>query len=138
MKSMYSNGFSTFTGLPHDTCPSCRSPLVSDPERNHTQDQRAVARIRKSGYIRFYRDLAYKSVIGEIIDLSPDGMCFQCSAKLVPKMTIKISNPDLKAVAVIVHARKMIDRDRIFYIVGVSFLSVQFRHSKGNFHATYA
>ena len=123
---------------PDETCTSCRSPLVSDNAYNPAQNQRAIERVRKSGRIRFYRDLPHKPAMGEIVDLSPHGMCFQCRERLAPKMTIKISNNDLSAVAVVVHARKVIGRDRTDYIVGTKFLSVKFHQTKGNFHSTYA
>ena len=119
----------------HEACPSCRSPLVSDSDSSPKQNQRAVERVKKSGQVRFYRDWPLKPTLGEIIDLSPQGMCFQCHDRLTPNMVIKISSRDLKAVAVVRSTYKIIERGTTMYSVGIEFLSVQFSQPKGSFHS---
>ncbi len=123
---------------PHETCPSCRSPMATPHEANHRHQQRAIERIKKSGQIRLYKDLPLKSASGEIVDLSLQGMRFQCCDKLLPKMTIKISGRDLKAVAVVRNIYKIIDQGGILYSVGVEFLTVQFSQPKGSFYSASA
>ncbi|MEE8292061.1 MAG: J domain-containing protein, partial [Candidatus Tectomicrobia bacterium] len=123
---------------PEETCPSCRSPLASDGGAHREQDQRAIERLRKSGQIRFYKDWPLKPSLGEIVDLSPEGMRFQCRDQLMLQVTIKISSRDLQAVAVVQNISRLVERGKILYIVGVQFLSVQFSQPKGSFYSTSA
>jgi uncharacterized CHY-type Zn-finger protein len=121
---------------PHETCPSCRSPLASNGGASHKPDQRAIERMRKSGQVRLYKDWPLRPVVGEIVDLSPQGMRFRCHEKLLPKMAIKISSRDLKAVAVVCNTSKVFDHGKVLYSVGVQFLSVQFSQPKGGLYST--
>lgn len=115
---------------PHEMCRSCRSPL--DGSADH-RDLRAIERVKKSGQIRFYRDWPLKPAIGDIINVSPQGMRFWCREKLVSNATIKISSRELKAVATVCNTHKIFDKGQIVYAVGVQFLSVKFSEPKGGF-----
>ena len=95
-----------------------------------------MERIRKSGHVRLYKDWPLKPTVGEIVDLSPQGMRFRCYEKLIPKMAIKISSRDLKAVAVVCNTSKVFDHGKVLYSVGVQFLAVQFSQPKGGLYST--
>lgn len=120
----------------NEACPSCRSPLASNHITDHQQEQRTIARIKKSGHVHLYTEWALTPEVGNIVDLSPHGMRFQCPVKLLPNMTIKISCRELNAVAVLRHSHKIIDNGSIYYSVGVEFLTVQFKQAKGGFHTS--
>lgn len=122
----------------HETCPSCHSPLAPDSNADAMQNLRAIERIRKSGQIRLYTDSLAQPVMADIVDLSPQGMRFQCREKLVPKTTVKISGRNLRAVAVVRNIHKMIARGGTCYSVGVEFITVQFSQPKAGFYSTSA
>jgi curved DNA-binding protein CbpA len=122
----------------NETCPSCRSPLASPHTANHHQEQRAVARLSKAGRIQLYTPWSPTPEVGDLLDLTPQGLRFQCRAKLLPTMTIKISSREFNAVAVVRHSQKIIDHSTISYATGVAFLTVQFTQPKGGFHSSSA
>jgi curved DNA-binding protein CbpA len=117
----------------HEACPACQSPLASNvhsPQPN----RRAIERIRKSGHVQLLGDWSPNPIQGKVVDLSPNGMRFQCRAKLLTNMAIKIGNQYLQAVAVVRNTHKIIEHGETLYSVGVEFLSVQFKQSKGSFY----
>lgn len=121
-----------------EACSSCRSPLESNHITDQQQEQRTIARIKKSGRVELYTEWAHTPEVGNIIDLSPHGMRLQCSVNLLPNMRIKITCREFDAVAVVRHSHKIIDHATVYYSVGVEFLTVQFEQAKGGFHTSSA
>jgi curved DNA-binding protein CbpA len=120
-----------------ECCPTCRSPLLSQNEDKLREAcRRSVARIKKSGQIRYYSSWPQKGQGAEMINLSSKGMRFVCTERLSPNAIIKISSPLLKATARVTHCHKILRQQRTFYTVGVYFLTVTFANPKGSFVAT--
>ncbi len=68
-----------------------------------------------------------------MIDLSPKGMRFLCSQETVPGTILKISALDLSAYAIVTNQCVVEMGGQRLHSVGVSFLMVDFRNSRGSF-----
>ncbi len=119
---------------PGDTCFTCSCPLESgDEEELEQKCRRFVARIKKSGQIRYYPYWPQKGYEAEIIDLSPKGMRFRGKKALPKDFTIKISGPLLKAIAEVVDCHPKKINGKTIYSIGVKFQTVTFAAKSGSF-----
>lgn len=123
---------------PHENCSTCKSPLHSDAHRTSERCRRSVARIKKSGKLRYYSDWPQKAREAEIVDLSPKGVRFTCCESLKPGTTVKISSAFLKGIVKIVNCQKRARPGRSSYIIGAQFLTVQLAEPKGSFFSASA
>ncbi len=136
-------------------CPSCRRPLARKAPKNSacpacggnlsTKDTevpaphwRSVARILKEGRILIRTSQPQKAMEAELIDLSPKGMRFRCSAKLTKGTILNIDGPQFQATASVTNVHPETIGRRHTYAIGVSFLEVSFEESKGTFLSTSA
>ena len=124
--------------LPNESCPSCRNPLESEPEKPEGSCRRIMTRVKKSGQIRYYTIWPQKGIEAEMIDVSQTGMRFRCHEKLKPNSIIKISSHSLKASAKVRNSYKIFSKGRIHYSVGVHFLAVTFKQERGSFYSAAA
>ncbi|MFQ5652117.1 MAG: J domain-containing protein [bacterium] len=126
-------------GRPAECCPTCRSPLQSlaDEQLQHAC-RRSQARIKKSGTFYYYTAWPQKRREACLVDVSPNGLRFQCNEKLLPDMLIKISGSLLKGVARIMNIHKIFREDRTVYSVGAEFVSVAFKQPRGGFYSSSA
>lgn len=119
-----------------NSCPFCSD---SKPDRNKTVSQnnchRSVYRIKKDGRLLYYFTLTKTGREAKMLDLSPKGVRFICSDKLLQESTIKIGCPLFKAVAKVVNSGSTLLNGNTLYSVGARFLSVTFINSRGSFYS---
>lgn len=120
---------------PDERCDTCKSPLHSDVSRPPDKCRRSIARIKKSGKIRYYSNWPQKAREAEIVDLSPKGMRFTCSEALTPDSHVKVSSTFLKGIVKIINCQK---KARSVYVIGAQFLTVELADSRGSFFSTSA
>ncbi len=122
---------------PDQTCSVCQSPLKSE-EGAAARDRRAFARIKRSGRIYYWAEWPQDPQEAGMIDISPNGMRLLCGKQIKPGTVLKISGPDFKASAKVIHTRPEKVDGKNLHAVGVSFLAVQFENPRGSFLSTLA
>lgn len=115
-----------------ESCPRCRRPLKHSAGHPDNPGRRKMLRRQKSGRIKYYKQWPQKGITAELVDISPQGMCFRCKERLRPREVIKISNAQMLATAQVVNVRKR-HALALTYDVGVKFLSVKFARQSGTF-----
>ena len=115
-------------------CPNCKSPLkTTQPEAAGEECRRSVARIKKSGKIRYYTRWPHKGEEAKLLDMSPNGMRFLCAEKLKLGLILKITFPTLQASAKVQNVNQVEENGERLYAVGVSFLAVSYSMPSGSF-----
>jgi curved DNA-binding protein CbpA len=115
-------------------CPNCKSPLKTDgSSEDEDECRRSVARIKKSGKIRYFTRWPQKGEEAKLVDMSPNGMRFVSSEKLKLGMVLKITCPTLQASAKIQNITPVQENGKEFYEVGVSFVAVSYSTPSGSF-----
>jgi len=132
-----------FCGAPHglqrqierdDDCGRCGSPLC--PAERHRLEylgQRMLSRIPKQHAIDIYVTWPQaEPYVGQMSDLSLNGMQFSCVTRLQSNQIVKIICSELHALARVAHATRDIGTaDR--WITGIEFLTLRFRQLRGSF-----
>lgn len=121
--------------LPDTICPQCKSPLYPVKKMNTGESsQRAVARIEKQQEIGFFIYWPpQKRYLGQIQDLSPNGLLFLTDQQLSRDQIIKIDSKVLSATARVASCRKQGPGLKMGYGIGVEFVTLQFQRSQGTF-----
>ncbi len=117
-----------------DDCGRCGSPLCpAERHRLEYSGQRMLSRIPKHHAIDIYVTWPQaESYVGEMRDLSLNGMQLTCATRLQPNQIVKIICSELHALARVAHTNRDIDTaDR--WIIGVEFLTLRFRQIRGSF-----
>ena len=81
---------------------------------------------------------AAQEMRGAELDFSPKGIRFLCSERLLPGTTLKISSPLFEASAVVKNLSQEVVKGRLFYAIGVSFLTISFMEPRGSLLSTSA
>ncbi len=124
---------------PGETCPTCRTPLKSDGSPKPEQaNQRAFDRAKTSDLIVYHATWPGKAEQGRMIDLSPKGARFICGEKLALKTVLKISSRLFEASGTVTNLSENVSGRQKNYVVGVYFLAVHFKESRGTFLSTSA
>jgi hypothetical protein len=137
-------------------CPFCKKPLPQNPEpgaicsicrtpvqcvqvaSSPSSGKRTLSRTEHSEQINYYCTWPGKVRQGAMVDFSPNGMRFVGEEKLVPKTVLKISCCFFEASGVITNSQEKISGGQKQYLVGVRFMSVNFKDSRGNLLSTSA
>ncbi len=117
-----------------DECGRCGSPLCpAERHRLEYSGQRMLSRIPKQHAIDIYVTWPQDApAIGQMRDLSLNGMQFTCVTRLQPNQIVKIVCTELHALARVAHTNRDIDTaDR--WITGVEFLTLRFVKIRGSF-----
>jgi curved DNA-binding protein CbpA len=118
------------------TCGDCDSPLTSDEVEQSSEVRRQIQRMPKSGPVYFFEYWPQaKAYLGELQDLSPEGMCFLTDRPLEVDQILKIDGEACQATAKVAHSTFCVDK---LYAVGVLFERVQFNRQQGTFLNTQA
>jgi hypothetical protein len=125
--------------LPGELCPTCRTPLQSDPAPDFARtNSRAVSRTKSSAGIRYYSVWPGSPQKGRMMDFSPKGMRFVCDEKIAPQTVLKISCDLFEASGVVTNFNEEAGSDQACYSIGVCFLAVRFADFRGTFLSTSA
>jgi hypothetical protein len=117
-----------------DDCGRCGSPLCpAERHRLEYSGQRMLSRIPKHHAIDIYVTWPQAApFVGEMRDLSLNGMQFTCVTRLQANQIVKVICSELHALARVAHTNRDIDTaDR--WITGVEFLTLRFRQIRGSF-----
>jgi hypothetical protein len=124
---------------PGELCLTCQTPLRSTAAPAPEQaTPRTIERIKKSEKIRYYPAWPGKSEQGRMIDFSPNGMRFICNEKLALQTVLKISSELFEASGTVTNSSQEVYNGKKCYAVGVCFLAVRFKESRGTFFSTSA
>ena len=119
---------------PEPRCSQCASPLrCAMMEDLESGCQRAVERINKEGAVVYYTHWPSKGQAGRISDLSPMGMRFLANDALTQNQVIKIDSPLVQATARAAYCQVEEQEPGFRYAIGVQFITVAFKKSRGTF-----
>ncbi len=107
------------------------------PAMSDKKFHRSVNRVKINGKLRCYSDSSNKRLEAEILDLSPEGIRFACSEKLMQESIFRIECSLFQARAEVVNFNKNLSTDKPVYSVGARFLTVRFRNQKGSFYSNF-
>ncbi|VAW71631.1 hypothetical protein MNBD_GAMMA13-1584 [hydrothermal vent metagenome] len=120
----------------HDAvCAECTSPLKSaEKHRLEKSSRRIVQRIEKHIQVDFYKTWPQKIAnVGVMQDVSPRGMKFITDELPDPDAFIKIDCEICTAVARITFYDKRADTSGAEWVIGVEFITILFRETRGSF-----
>jgi hypothetical protein len=124
---------------PGELCENCRTPLQSIVPRPQTKThKRAIERTKSSEIITYYSSWPGKAGQGRMIDFSPNGMRFVCNETLKPQIVLKISSKLFEASGAVTNASEEIAEGKKYYAIGICFIAVNFKESRGTFFSTSA
>jgi hypothetical protein len=118
----------------NDECNACSSPLYpAARQRLEYSGQRMLGRIPKRREVQYYvgwpQDAPF---VGEMRDLSLNGMQFATADAVPVNQVIKIDSEVCRAVARVAHCER--DHERAEgWKIGVEFLTLRFRRNRGTF-----
>ncbi len=132
-------------------CPFCKRSLARTahsakncvchqvPIKTENQDgkrecyERSLNRTKKPGKLHFITTTSKVIYEGQMVDLSPKGIRFDCKNALNQNEIIKINSSLFRAVAEINSSQKRVRGIKSFYSIGAHFLSVSFTDQEGTF-----
>jgi len=97
-----------------------------------------MARVTKSGTIRYQTSWPQKAKEAKLVDISPSGMRFLCDEQLKLGLQLKITCTTLQASAKVVNVNEVEKNGGVLYAVGVSFLAVTYVQTSGSFYSVSA
>lgn len=117
-----------------DECGRCASPLFpAERQRLEYSGQRMLSRIPKQRSIRFYVTWPQsETFVGEMRDLSLNGMQFVTAVRLQQNQIVKIDCTELHALGRVAHT-KLDSEAPERWATGIEFLTLRFRQSRGSF-----
>ncbi len=119
---------------PGGRCLACNSPLPpAQGEKTGRPPRRSISRIKREGSIRIHTEWPSPGSEARMVDLSPSGMRFISRVKVAPGSVVKINSPALAAVARVSNVAGEDSGRGTMWVVGVSFLAVEFSDTKGSF-----
>jgi hypothetical protein len=132
-----------FCGTPHglqraferdDECGRCGSPLYpAARQRLEVSGQRMLSRVPKRRTIAYFVTWPQSdALVGEMRDLSLNGMQFSTNVHLQLNQIVKIECPELVALGRVAHAALEAEAPEI-WLTGIEFLTLRFRKSSGSF-----
>jgi len=122
---------------PGERCPTCTSPISPEIAPScEKANERTLARVAKKDEVTYFSTWPGTPQIAKMTDLSPGGMRFLCSEKLIPNMVLKIRCHLFEASAWVTNVREEVVDGEHVHAVGISFLSVYFEDPKGSFLST--
>ncbi len=125
--------------LDERSCPNCKSPLKNESAAEADElSRRSMARITKSGTIRYQTSWPQKAKEAKLVDISPSGMRFLCDEQLKLGLQLKITCTTLQASAKVVNVNEVEKNGGTLYAVGVSFLAVTYVQTSGSFYSVSA
>ncbi|MCP5179071.1 MAG: DnaJ domain-containing protein [Pseudomonadales bacterium] len=122
----------TFGGVPDAdaTCRVCDSPLRKhDREAARRPGERALPRIGKNQPLHYQVSPAAAPRTGSMRDLSLDGMLFAASEALPAHSVLRIVSDVCEAVGRVVHVKPADG----MVLIGIEFITIRFRRSRGSF-----
>ena len=116
-------------------CDECASPLKStEKHRLEESCRRMVQRIAKRIQVVFYTAWPQEEAgIGVMQDISPRGMKFVTNMLPKPGIHIKVDCEICKAVARVTNYEKRAAILGVEWVVGVEFVTILFRETRGSF-----
>ena len=119
---------------PDERCSTCHSPLQSQgPPEFEKRYRRSVSRMAKNEKIVYCSAWPGKAVEATMSDISPRGMRFLGSERLLPGTALRISSRLFEATASVMHSREELVDGQSLYSIGVSFVAIRFAELKGSF-----
>ena len=122
--------------IPSDAfCATCKSPLcLAEQKRLEQSDQRKVARIGKQTALSYYTHWPQlRPYVGVADNISTHGMMFETSRKVSVDTVLKINCTQFQSIACVVSCRQAGIFLRPNWHIGVRFLTLHFRSSRGVF-----
>jgi hypothetical protein len=124
---------------PDERCSTCHSPLQSQkPPEVEKNYRRSISRMAKNEKIFYCSSWPGKALEATMIDVSPRGMRFLCSERLIPGTGLRISSRMFEATASVMNSREERVDGQSVYSIGVSFVAVRFAELKGSFFSESA
>lgn len=115
-----------------DECSVCASPLRFVPFEPDAKGARGARRIDHHADVDLMLEWPHRNRYrAEVIDLSPTGMRFVAKQNLTIGNVVKIESEALCAVASVTNCQ--LDARLEGYAIGVQFLTLRFRNSRGGF-----
>ncbi len=116
-------------------CATCKSPLCfAEHQRLERSDQRKIARIGKQTTLSYYtRWPQLRPYVGVTDNMSTQGLMFKTSQKVSVDSILKIDATQLQSIACVVNCRRAGNILRPNWLIGVRFLTLHFRSSRGVF-----
>jgi hypothetical protein len=120
---------------PDAECASCNSPLsLAGRDLIDKTGLRKTSRIEKRDELTFYlQGPQPQSHIGITADISPRGMMFETTRELMAGSILKIDCSRFSAIAQVVNCRKVGKILTPNWKIGVQFVTLQFKSSRGTF-----
>ncbi len=124
---------SSYNGLEH-SCTECSSPLSSPADFFASTPRRSLPRIKQSEKADIYVYWPENPTQVSLKDLSPTGLNFATKVLLDIHQIIKVDAHHFKAIAQVAYCHN----DHANYLVGASFLTIEFLRTTGSFLSTSA
>jgi len=132
-----------FCGAPHDLqrkvasddeCGGCRSPLFpAERHRLEYSGQRVINRVPKRRAIEIRVTWPQPApYIGEMRDLSLNGMAFSAGVRLEPNQIVRVDCTELRALGRVAHVERDTDGSER-WSTGIEFLTLRFWLLRGSF-----
>ena len=116
-------------------CPVCDSPLgLEGQDLVDSSGQRKTRRIGQRTTLSYYvRWPQSKPHTGTTMNVSPRGLMFQTSIEIPVDSILKIDGPRFKAIAQVINCREAGKFLRPNWQIGVQFITLHFKSSRGTF-----
>ncbi len=122
--------------IPSDAfCATCRSPLcIAKEQRLDRSDQRRIARVAKQTNLYYYTNWPQLRPFSGVTDnMSTHGLMFKTSQQVAVDSILKIDGTQMQSVAGVVNCRQAGNVLRPDWYIGVKFLTLHFRSTRGVF-----
>ncbi|MCG8450663.1 MAG: J domain-containing protein [Pirellulales bacterium] len=116
-------------------CSACKSPLFpAEHQRLEDSDQRKIARIGIQTKLRYYTHWPQlKAHSGVTADISKQGMMFKASQKIPLEHIVKLDCTQFQSIAIVLNCRQSGSILQREWQIGVKFLTLYFKSSRGVF-----
>lgn len=122
--------------IPEDAvCANCNSPLKLGKEKILDKTgQRKIRRFDQRENMHFYTEWPQSNPHqGVMMDFSPRGMMFETSTEIFVNTVLKIDCSRFKAIGQVVNCRQMGKLMRPNWRIGIQFITIQFKSTRGTF-----
>ena len=122
--------------IPSDAfCATCKSPLcLADRQRLEQTDQRKIARVGRQTKLSYYTQWPQLRACAGVTDnISKQGMMFRTSQKVSIDSIVKLDCTQFQSIACVLSCRQAGNILRPDWHVGVEYLTLHFRSTRGVF-----